>query len=77
MPATVKSHILFDKYLELVKELYTEYNEEVIFGSFLSRVAEPGVAFSIGKADNDIRTKAVRKQKVLEKKKSRDIRQVF
>ena len=69
MPATVKSHILFDKYLELAEELYTEYNEEVIFGSFLSRVAEPGVAFSTGKA--------VRKQKVLEKKKSRDIRQVF
>ena len=77
MPATVKSRILFDKYLELVKELYTEYNEEVIFGSFLSRVAGPGVAFSNGKAHHDIRTKAVRKQKVLEKRKSRDIRQMF
>ena len=60
MPATVKNHILFDKYLELVKNLYTERKEEVIFGSFLSRADELGVDFFTGKADKDIGTKAGR-----------------
>lgn len=69
-----KINILVHKYLELIKELYTESKKEVIFGSFLSRVNKPGIAFSTGKAGKDIRAKAGKKQKVQEKKKSRDMR---
>lgn len=77
MPAAVKNHILVDKYLKFVKELYIELKEEVIFGSSLSQVAKPGVEFSSWKADKDIRAKVGCKQKVQEKKKSGDICQMF
>ena len=68
MPTTVKNHILIDKHLELVKESYTEPKEEIIFGSFLSRVDKSGVDFSTEKADKDIRAQVGRKGKVQERK---------
>ena len=35
MPGTIKSHMLMDRYLELVRTLYAEHKDEVLLGSFL------------------------------------------
>ena len=35
MPGTIRNHMLMDRYLELVRSLYAEPNNEVILGSFM------------------------------------------
>ena len=36
MPATIKSHMVLDRFKELLNEFYTEPQEEEILGSFLA-----------------------------------------
>ena len=41
MPGTMKNHLLMDRYLELVRSLYTEPKNEVVLGSFLRPLDVP------------------------------------
>ena len=41
MPATVKNHMIIDRYLELVQIYYAEQKDEVVMGSFVTRIQEP------------------------------------
>ena len=40
MAGTVRNHMLLERYMQLVTELYTEPEEEVVLGSFLVRSCE-------------------------------------
>ena len=41
MPGTMKNHLQMDRYLELVRSLYTEPKNEVVLGSFLRPLDVP------------------------------------
>ena len=77
MPATVKNHLLIEKYVELVKELYTDPKEEVIYGSFLSRATEVDFTAEATTIAKGGMKKTSAKSKVENATTSKDIRQMF
>ena len=78
MVATVKNHMLIERYLQLVKTLYAEPKNEVILGSFFARLDAPPkqIAKNINdpfpkktpKTNRDIRTMFAAKSTTLKKK---------
>ena len=40
MPATIKNHMIMDRYLEMVHEFYAEPENEVVLGSFLKSIQD-------------------------------------
>ena len=78
MVATVKNHMLIERYLQLVKTLYAEAKNEVILGSFLARLDVPPkqiakktkdpVPKKKPKTNRDIRTMFAAKSTTLKKK---------
>ena len=71
MPTTLINIKLAEKYLELVKEKYTEPKNEEILGCFVTNIAAGVIQKAVGKES--------RKSKVLPKKQPKqiDIRKMF
>jgi len=69
MPATVKNHMIMDRYVELVKNRYTEPKDEVVLGSFLVSVPRPIV--------NAVKTNQKKKTLKRKSEKTVDIREMF
>ena len=64
MPATIKNHMLIDKYLEQAKALHSEPMEDVIFASFIRCAEHPAVDFKI---PSKKQKKTLKKNRVLYK----------
>ena len=73
MAGTIKNHMLVEKYMQLVTELYVEPKEEVVLGSFLIKSREAIAQPVASKKKND-KGSAIPKKKA---RPDRDIRTMF
>lgn len=73
MPATIKNHMLVEKYMQIVNELYAEPKEEIILGSFLKK-SRDAITEPVTAKKNNGKESLIPKKKP---RKDRDIRTIL